>query len=94
MTIDFEVDGKAVQYFRDPMTGSSEIRTPDGPLEIDRPLSLGTHINLTLKREKTVMLYGHAVTVEKVRPLLFAGFRKSNYRIFVDGQLIAEDRAL
>jgi hypothetical protein len=94
MTIDFEVDGKAVQYFRDPMIGTSEIRTPDGPLEIDSPLSLGTHISLALKKEKTVMLYGHAITVEKIRPLLFAGFRPSNYRIFVDGQLVAEHRAL
>ena len=92
MQIDFEVEGKPVQYFRDATTGSSEIRTPDGPLEIDSPLSLGTHINLTLKREKTVMLYGHAVTVEKVRPLLFAGFRKSIYRIFVNGQIVAEQR--
>jgi hypothetical protein len=94
MTIDFEVDGKAVQYFRDPMLGTSEIRTPDGPLEIDSPLNLGTHFSLKLKKEKTVMLYGHSVTVEKVRPLLFAGFRPSNYRIFVDGQLVAEHRAL
>jgi hypothetical protein len=92
MQIDFEVDGKPVQYFRDAMVGSAELRTPDGNLEIDSPLSLGTHINLTLKREKTVMLYGHAVTVEKVRPLLFAGFRPSNYRILVDGQIVAEQR--
>jgi len=94
MQIDFEVDGKPVQYFREPMLGTSELRTPDGPLEIDSPLSLGTHFSFKLKKEKTVMLYGHAVTVEKIRPLLFAGFRPSNYRIFVDGQLVAEHRAL
>ena len=94
MQIDFEVDGKPVQYFREPMLGTSELRTPDGPLEIDSPLSLGTHFSFKLKKEKTVMLYGHAVTVEKIRPLLFAGFRPSNYRIFVDGQLVAEHKAL
>ena len=94
MQIDFEVDGKPVQYFREPMLGTSELRTPDGPLEIDSPLSLGTHFSFKLRREKTVMLYGHAVTVEKIRPLLFAGFRPSNYRILVDGQLVAEHRAL
>ena len=94
MTIDFEVDGKPVQYFREPMLGTSELRTPDGPLEIDSALSLSTHFSFKLKKEKTVMLYGHAVTVEKVRPLLFAGFRPSNYRILVDGQLVAEHRAL
>ena len=94
MTIDFEVDGKPVQYFRDAFVGLSELRTPDGPLEIDSPLSLGTHFSFALKKEKTVMLYGHAVTVEKVRPLLFGGLRPSQYRIFVDGQLVAEHRAL
>ncbi len=94
MTIDFEVDGKPVQYFRDPMVGIAELRTPDGPLEIDSPLNLGTHFSFKLKKEKTVMLYGHAVTVEKTRPLLFGGLRPSQYRILVDGQLVAEHRAL
>ena len=85
MQIDFEIDGRPVQYFRDAMVGTSGIRTPDGVTEIDSPLSPSTHFSLTLKKEKTVELYGHQVTVEKVRPLLFAGFRPSKYRILIDG---------
>ena len=90
MQIDFEVDGRPVQYFRDAMVGSAELRTPDGPLEIDSPLNLTTHFNLKLKTEKTVMLYGHAVTIEKVRPLWFGGLRPAKYRLSVDGQHVAE----
>jgi len=90
MQIDFQIDGKPVQYFRDPIIGSSELRTPDGHIEIDSPLSVGTHLSFKLKKQKTVELYGHDVTVEKVRPLFFAGFRPMNYRIFVDGELRAE----
>ncbi len=90
MQIDFDVDGRPVQYYREQMLGTSELRTPDGVIEIDSPLSIGTHFSFKLKKQKTVQLYGHTVTVEKVRPLLFAGFRPSTYRIFVDGVLRAE----
>ena len=90
MQIDLQIDGKPVQYFREPMLGTSELRTPDGNVEIDSPLSLGTHFSFKLKKAKTVELYGHSVTVEKVRPLFFACFRPSKYRIFVDGVLRAE----
>jgi hypothetical protein len=30
----------------------------------------------------------HAVTIEKTRKLLLAGFRPSTYRVLVDGQLL------
>ncbi len=85
MQIDFEIDGKPVQYFRDPMLGASGLRTPEGVIEIDSLASLSTHFTFALKKEKTVQLYGHSVTVEKVRPLFFAGFRPSKYRILIDG---------
>jgi len=85
MQIDFEIDGRPVQYFRDAMVGTSGLRTAEGVIELDSPLSLSTHVSLALKKEKTVEVYGHRVTVEKVRPLFFAGFRPSRYRILVDG---------
>jgi hypothetical protein len=84
MQIDFEIDGRPVQYFRDAMVGTSGLRTAEGVIEIDSPLSPSTHFSLALKKQKTVELYGHQVTVEKVRPLFFAGFRPSKYRILID----------
>ena len=90
MQIDFQIAGRDVQYFRDPMVGTAEIRTPDGSIQIDSPLGLSTHFSLQLKKEKSVMLYGHAITVEKVRPLWFGGLRPARYRVFVDGVLQAE----
>ena len=85
MQIDFEIEGRPVQYFRDPMLGASGLRTPEGIIEIDSLANLSTHFSLALKKEKTVQLYGHSVTIEKIRPLLLAGFRPSKYRILVDG---------
>lgn len=32
----------------------------------------------------------HKVVIEKIRKLLFAGFRKQKYNVFVDGVLIQE----
>jgi hypothetical protein len=90
MTIDFDVDGKRVQYFRDAFLGQSEIRTPDGPITVDSPTDLGTHFTFATKTEKTVDVYGRRVTVEKKRKQFFGGLLPADYKIFVDGELVVE----
>ncbi len=32
----------------------------------------------------------HQVSIKKVRPLLLAGFRSNNYRVYIDGHLYKE----
>ena len=32
----------------------------------------------------------HNIRIEKIRPLLFAGFRTNDYKIYVDGNLYKE----
>jgi hypothetical protein len=34
----------------------------------------------------------HEVKIEKIRPLLFAGFRSNDYKVYVDGVLVKECR--
>lgn len=89
MTIEFEVDGKRVQYFRDAFLGQSEIRTPEGPITLDSAASLSTHFTLATTTEKTVEVYGRRVTVEKKRKQFFGGLLPADYKVFVDGELVA-----
>jgi len=90
MLIEFELEGRRLWYSRDAFLGQSEIRTPDGLIEIDSLSELGTHFTFKTTTVKTVDVYGRKVTVEKVRPQWFGGLRPAKYRILVDGELIAE----
>jgi len=90
MVIEFELEGRKLSYSRDPFLGQSEIRTPDGNFEIDSLAKFGTHFNLNTTSVNTIEVYGHEVTVEKVRPQWFGGLRPAKYRILVDGELTAE----
>ena len=90
MMLEFEIDGHRLFYSRDPFLGHSEIQTPDGPIEIDRLNDLSTHFNFDTTIRKTVEVYGHQVTVEKVRYQWIGGFLPVKFRIFVDGELTAE----
>ena len=59
--------------------------------KLQSPWNPATHLSLRLTRIWEVDIPDHKVVVEKVRPLLFAGFRLNAYSIFVDGQLVAEE---
>ena len=58
--------------------------------KLQSPWNPATHASLKLTRIWEAAVPNHKVVVEKVRPLLFAGFRPHSYRIFVDDQLVAE----
>lgn len=90
MQINFVVDGRQVAYTRDNFTGTAQILTPDGPFEIDNALNPLTHFSLKLVKNSVCRVYNSEVRIEKTRPLLFAGFRSSKYRIFVNNVLVAE----
>lgn len=87
---EFVVDGKPVAYRRRGFSGESMILTPDGPIPLDNVLNPFTHFSLKLTSSNSCKVYGSEVVVEKTRKLLFAGFRPSKYRVFVDGLLVAE----
>ena len=90
MVIEFEIDGHRLLYSRDPFLGHSEIRTPDGAVEIDSLNNFSTHFNFDTTATKTVEVYGHQVTVEKVRYQWIGGLLPAKFRIFIDGELAAE----
>jgi len=45
---------------------------------------------MKLKRQWHFSVDGHAVIIEKERPLLLAGLRPQTYRVFVDGKFVLE----
>jgi hypothetical protein len=90
MRIEFSVNGIPVEFHRDSFSGAAELRLPDGIISLESPLRLGTHFSLSLTKEWTADIAGAPVTIEKIRPLLFAGFRPNKYRVFARGELIAE----
>ncbi|MGB7203298.1 MAG: hypothetical protein WBD16_13700 [Pyrinomonadaceae bacterium] len=87
---EFVVDGRPVTYRREGLTGESKILTPDGQIPLDKVLSPFTHFSLRLKKVNTCRVYDSEVVIEKTRPLFFAAFRPSKYRVFVNSHLVAE----
>ena len=87
---EFVVDGQPVAYRRNGMTGESKILTREGEIPLDSVLNPFTHFSLSLTKSKTSRDYEYEVIVEKKRPLFLAAFRPSSYRVFVNGQLVAE----
>jgi hypothetical protein len=88
--IAFSVEGVPCEFYRDPLIGGVQLRCGYGLVELQSVLDLGTHLSLRLLRTWELRLGPHLVRIEKRRPLLFAGFRPHDYRVFVDGQLVAE----
>ncbi|KXK00295.1 MAG: hypothetical protein UZ17_ACD001002228 [Acidobacteria bacterium OLB17] len=86
---EFIVDGRPVAYRRLGMTGESKILTREGEIPLDSVLNPFTHLSFRLKKTNSCRVYVSEVVIEKTRPLFFAAFRPSTYRVFVNGELVA-----
>jgi len=94
MQIDFQVKGNPVSFRRDAAFGKAELIAGGQSLELQSPLSLSTHISFKLLTKWEANVYGSNVVIEKKRKLFLAGLRPSDYRVFVDGQLVVEASGL
>jgi hypothetical protein len=90
--IRFEVGGTPVEFRRSVLTGRAELRLPSGTVLLQSPLDLATHFSTGLVRVWTYRTEGHEVVVEKTRPLFFSAFRPHDYRVLVDGAVVAQAR--
>jgi hypothetical protein len=88
--IAFSVEGMPCEFHRDPFIGGTQLRCGYNLIELQRVSDPLTHLSLKLLRTWELHLGPHLVHIERRRPLLFAGFRPHGYRVFVDGQLVAE----
>ena len=92
MRIPFAVDDTPCEFHRDPFIGATELRVGGQVLSLQSVLNPGTHFELGLTRSWERRFGERVIRVEKRRPLLFGGLRPNDYRVFVDGQLVAERR--
>ncbi len=88
MRIQFSVDGVPAEYHRDPALGSASLRVGDRKVTLQSVFDPRTHFHFGSSRTWERSIGDHVVRVEKTRP--FVAVSGHRYRIFVDGQLVAE----
>jgi hypothetical protein len=89
MQIDFSIGNVSAKLVRGWFLGGMKLVTPSKSLWLQHPLLPSTHFSFRRERSWERNVAGHQVRVEKVRPLLVAGVRPQNYRVFVDGEQVA-----
>jgi len=92
MSIQFEVAGEPVEFYRNWFTGRSELRMLGETVVLRSSLNPSTHFSLRLTRVLQHRIGDHEITIEQTRPLLFAGFRTHDYQIAVDGVVVRQQR--
>jgi hypothetical protein len=90
MTISHTIDGKHVVYTRNWFTGRASLTIDGLRVTLQSPWNPDTHASATLIRQCVYFVGDRALLIEKIRPLFFAGFRPHTYRLYLDGQLLAE----
>jgi hypothetical protein len=84
----FDVDGTRVEFSRNWLTGRCTLHTSRRDEVLQSSLNSFTHYSMKPKRQWHFSVGGHAVIIEKERPLLLAGLRPQTYRVFVDGKRV------
>jgi hypothetical protein len=92
--IAFTVDGLPCEFYRDWFLGSAQLRCGYATMKLQSAWNPRTHRSFKLLCSWERQVGPHLVRIEKRRPLLFAGFRPSDFRVYLDGHLIAEQRGL
>ena len=90
MEIDFSIGNVPAKLHRGWFFGGMKLVTPAESIWLQHPLQPSTHFSFRLDRSWHRTISGHQVRVEKTRPLLVAGIRPQSYRVFVDGELVAD----
>ncbi len=90
MRIEFQVAGTTVVFTRSWFTGATKLVARDTEVTLQSPRELGTHFTVELLQIWEGKVFNHDVVIEKRRPRLFAGLRAQQFRVLVDGALMAE----
>jgi hypothetical protein len=90
MKLNFAIDGASAELSRNWFSGRLALKIGNQTMVLQSPWNPATHFSFSLQRRWQTSINGHAVVVEKDRPLLLAGVRSQTYRVFVDGKLVAE----
>ncbi|MBI1369913.1 MAG: hypothetical protein GC162_14820 [Planctomycetes bacterium] len=91
MKFNVTISGKCVEFSRHWFTGRAVVTVDGVRVPLQSPYNLGTHFSFSCKRIWHVEFDGHTLVIEKSRPVFFAGLRPQSYRVFCDGELVAEE---
>ena len=94
MRIAFTIDDVSCEFHRDGFAGGAQLRYGSETVTLQSGLDPRSSFSVKLTRSWERQVGPHLVRIEKRRPLLLAGFRPSDYKVFVDGRLIAEARGI
>jgi len=89
--IPFVVGDTPCEFRRDQMWGKTELSVGNQIVVLQSPTDPATHVSLELSKAWECQFGDHLIRIEKTRPLLFAGFRPHDYRVVVDGQVVAQE---
>ena len=87
-TLQFEVDGSAVEFSRNSFTGRCTLRTATGEIELQSPWNPFTHFSTELNKRWQASIRGHDIVIEWEHA--FIGSRPQTWRILVDGEQVQE----
>lgn len=94
MDIRFMAGTTPVTLSRHWFTGAMLLQSATEKVWVQHPLHPGTHFSFSLVQSWLRHIAGHEVLVERIRPLLFAGFRPQRLRVLVDGVQVAEQEGM
>ena len=92
MELSFLIGSIPAVLKRGPFLGGMKVVTEKEEVWLQHPFQPSTHFSLKLKRNWQRTICGHKVRIEKDRAALFAFARPQDYRVLIDGKLVAEAR--
>jgi hypothetical protein len=90
MHIEFKIGDANAAFSRNWFTGKALLDVDGQIIQLQSSWNPTTHYSTHLNRSWQVGVGSDEVVIEKIRPLLLAGFRPHSYRILLDGELIVE----
>jgi hypothetical protein len=90
MQLTFSVNGTPAVLNRSAFTGNASLDIDGKTVSLASAWDLTTHFSLKRTKIWRVEAIDRQVVIEKTRPWFFAGLRQQTYRVWVDGELVAE----
>ncbi len=91
MRIQANVDGSAIEFSRSWFTGRATLVVDGTPTTLASPYALKTQINFSGKNRYVATVRGHELVIEHHMHFPFPAFRPAEFRLLLDGALLAEE---
>lgn len=90
ITIEFQAAEKACRFRWSGWSGRAELDVDGATTLLTNPRDPATHIDPSLVHTWTQIVGTTHVEIEKRRPVVLAGFRRNDFTVRVDGEVVVE----